>query len=341
MKRSLALLFGGLAFAGWAVARVTRPRFSFDGKVCLITGGSRGLGLVLARNICAEGGRVAIVARDENELTHAREDLAGRGGDVLSIACDLTEPSQIEAAVRRVVERFGGIDVVINNAGIIEVGPLDHMTREDYERAMKIHFWAPYHVIMSALPHLRRRVESRIVNIASIGGRIAVPHLAAYSASKFALVGLSDAFRAELARDNIQVTTVTPGMMRTGSHVNAKFKGQHAAEYSWFALAAVLPLISVRAERAAERILNACRAGVPALTLPISARGGVAVAAVFPNTTARMLKLVNRMLPSATGSEGDESRAGADVGGEAQVLNWVTRNVDRATTRNNEGGARP
>lgn len=336
MKRSLPLALGAVVLAGWAVARARHLRFTFDQKVCLITGGSRGLGLVLARQICNAGGRVAILARDQEELARAREDLAARGGNVLPVTCDVTERVQIEAAVRQVADQFGGIDVVINNAGIIEVGPLEHMAREDYERAMNIHFWAPFHVIMAALPHLRQRAESRIVNIASIGGRLAVPHLAAYSASKFALVGLSDAFRAELARDNIQVTTVTPGMMRTGSHIQAKFKGRHAAEYSWFAVSASLPLISMSAERAATKILNACRAGVPTLALPISTRAAIIADAVFPNTTARLMKLANRMLPGATGSEGDALRAGAEVRPMAAIPSWLTRNVDRATARNNE-----
>ena len=130
--------------------------------------------------------------------------------------------------------------------GIIEVGPLEHMQRADFERAMNLHFWAPFNLIRQAIPHFRRRGEGRIVNIASIGGKMAVPHLAPYCASKFALVGLSDALRTELARDNIHVTTVTPGLMRTGSQGNAKFKGDQLAEYTWFSLSTALPLASIR-----------------------------------------------------------------------------------------------
>src|SRR5260370_40570175 len=107
----------------------------------------------------------------------------------------------------------------------------------------------------------------RIVNISSIGGKIAVPDLEPSSASKFALTGFSDGIRAELVRDNIYVTTVAPGMMRTGSHMNARFKGRHDSEFAWFAVSAGAPLISMNAERAARKILAACRRGQPSLTL--------------------------------------------------------------------------
>src|SRR5207237_2451271 len=179
---------------------------------------------------------------------------------------------QIHLAVRQTIDRFGKIDILINNAGVIEVGPLEHMAREDFERAMGVHFWAPFELTMQVVPEMRTWGGGRIVNISSIGGKIAVPHMASYSASKFALTGLSDAVRAELARDNIHVTTVAPGMMRTGSHVNAKFKGKHDNEFAWFAASAGAPLISMNADRAARKILAACRRAQPSLTLTFAAR---------------------------------------------------------------------
>jgi NAD(P)-dependent dehydrogenase (short-subunit alcohol dehydrogenase family) len=315
MKRSLILTLGGLALAGCLISRTTRRTCSFAGKVILITGGSRGLGLVLARQLCAEGARVALLARDPDELARARDELTQRGGEVLTISCDLLEREQIDAAVHKVVEHFGGLDVVINNAGIIEVGPLDHMQRRDFERAMNLHFWAPFDLIMQALPHLRRRGGGRIVNIASIGGRMAVPHLAPYCASKFALVGLSDALRAELARDRIHVTTVTPGPMRTGSEGNARFKGDHLAEYTWFSLSTALPFSSIKAEQAAAQIISACRRGLPSLTIPLAARASVLGNALFPNTAGSLLKMINTvMLPPPSGPDGDSARSGLELG---------------------------
>jgi len=288
-------------------------RFSYRDKVALITGGSRGLGLEIASQICAHGGRVAILARDADELARAKADLASRGGDVLPIQCDLLDAAQIQSAIQQTLERFGKIDILINNAGIIEVGPLEHMKVEDFDRAMRLHFWAPFVLIMQIVPQMRERGGGRIVNISSIGGKIAVPHMAPYSASKFVLTGFSDAIRAELARDNIYVTTVTPGMMRTGSQVHAKFKGDHEAEYKWFDLASKLPFASISAERAARKILAACRRGRPALVMPLSAYFVIAANALFPNVTARVMKMVNGFLPSPVGQTGDEARSGATL----------------------------
>ena len=308
--------------------------FDLSGRVAIVTGGSRGLGLVLARQTCARGGNVAIIARDPDELLRAKTDLVPRGGKVLTVECDLLDAGQTQLAVRKIIDRFGKIDVLINNAGIIEVGPLEHMTPEDFDRAMRLHFWAPFELISQIVPEMRIWGGGRIVNISSIGGKIAVPHMAPYSASKFALTGLSDALRAELARDNIYVTTVAPGMMRTGSHVNAKFKGKHDSEFAWFAAAAGAPLLSMNANRAARKILAACRRGQPSLTLTFAARLQVVANALFPNLTGYAMQLANRFLPESSGVEGNPSRSGYEV--RHLIPDWLMRAADKATTRNNQ-----
>jgi len=252
----------------------------------------------------------------------------------MTIQCDLLDSEQIQAAVRRVIDRFGKIDILINNAGIIEVGPLEHLMREDFERAIRLHFWAPFELISQIVPEMRIWGGGRIVNISSIGGKVAVPHMASYSASKFALTGFSDAIRAELARDNIHVTTVAPGLMRTGSHVNAKFKGRHDDEFAWFAASAGAPLISMNADRAARKILAACRRGQPSLTLTFAARKIVLGNALFPNLTGYLMKFVNRLLPGTGGEQGNESRAGSEV--PRRTPGWMTKLADRATQKNNE-----
>jgi short-subunit dehydrogenase len=199
---------------------------------------------------------------------------------------------------------------------------------------MRLHFWAPFELISQVVPEMRIWGAGRIVNISSIGGKIAVPHMASYSASKFALTGLSDALRVELARDNIHVTTVAPGMMRTGSHVNAKFKGRHDNEFAWFAASAGAPLISMNANRAARKILAACRRGQPSLTLTFVARVAILGNALFPNLTGYLMKLVNRLLPGAGGEEGNKSRGGSQL--RRRMPEWLTRLADRATKENNE-----
>jgi NAD(P)-dependent dehydrogenase (short-subunit alcohol dehydrogenase family) len=334
MKPSHVALFAGLALGAWALARNSRSRFSFARKVVLISGGSRGLGLVMARQLAHEGAHISLLARDLDELVRAKNDLASRGAEVLTVQCDLTNRAQIASAVETVIAHFGGIDVLINNAGVIEVGPLAHMTREDFERSLAIHFWAPYELTMRVRPQMAERGGGRIVNISSVGGKIAVPHLAPYVAGKFALTGFSDSTRAELAAENIYVTTVAPGMMRTGSHVNARFKGNHAAEFAWFSFSNGLPLLSMSAERAAAKIIAACRRGQSSLTLTFGARLAIAGNAIAPSLTGSAMKLVNRFLPSATTEDGDELRTGWQS--RQRRANVFTRHLDQATARNNE-----
>ena len=340
MTLRVLLFAGAILLVLWLISRAIRTAwYRLRGRVVVISGGSRGLGLVLARYVCARGGNVALIARDPEELARAKADLAPHGSVVLTIECDLLDSEQIRSAVRRIIDRFGKIDILVNNAGIIEVGPLEHMRPEDFDRAMRLHFWAPLELISQIVPEMRIWGGGRIVNISSIGGKIAVPHMASYSASKFALTGLSDAVRAELARDNIHVTTVAPGMMRTGSHVNAKFKGKHDKEFAWFAASAGAPLLSMNANRAARKILAACRRGQPSLILTFAARAAILGNALFPNLTGYAMKFANRLLPGPGGEEGNKSRAGSQL--RRLPPEWLTRRADRATEKSNEVGRKP
>lgn len=305
----LLALGGGAAIL--AIARRGRPMTSFDfhDRVVVITGGSRGLGFVLAQRFAAEGARLALLARDEATLASAAALTAG-GAAVLTLPCDVGDKEEIAGAIARVVAHYGRLDVLINNAGIIQAGPLANMREDDFANALNVHFWGAFHAINAALPALRQQEESRIVNIASIGGRVAVPHLAPYSASKFALVGLSDALRTELAQDKVRVTTVSPGLMRTGSPPNALFKGQRQAEYRWFALLDASPLAAIDAGRAADQIVVACRAGQPELTISWQARAASLANVLFPNLIARLLNGVAVLLPKAAAQGGDMAQPG-------------------------------
>src|SRR5215208_741569 len=238
-------------FAGSRALR-NRHAIEFRDRVVVISGGSRGLGLIMARRFAAEGARLVLLARDPEELDRARAQLPPEV-EVMTIRCDIRRRADVRAAMAKVLEKWAAVDVLINNAGVIQVGPLEHMTHEDFENAMATHFWGPLHLMFEVVPAMRRRGFGRIVNVTSIGGRVAVPHLAPYCASKFALVGLSDAVRTELQQYGIRVTTVTPGLMRTGSPVNAEMKGRHEAEYAWFAISDSLPGLTASAERAAQQ----------------------------------------------------------------------------------------
>jgi NAD(P)-dependent dehydrogenase (short-subunit alcohol dehydrogenase family) len=308
----LTLVAAGLAAGLGLRAARTRCAYRFNGKTVVITGGSRGLGLVLARQLAADGARIALIARDVTELRKAADDIHNHepSAEVLIVAADVRERDDVERAVTQTIDRYGRIDVLINNAGIIQVGPVDHMKLSDFDDAMNTHFWGPLFMMLAVLPHMRHEGSGRIVNISSIGGRIAVPHLVPYSASKFALAGLSDGLRAELARENIVVTTVCPGLMRTGSPMNATFKGQRAREYSWFAVSSSLPVTTISAESAARQILDACRRGEAELVISVQAKLALLARTLAPELFADAIALVNRLLPRANGPDGDVAQPG-------------------------------
>ena len=169
-----------------------RRRIDFRGRTVVISGASRGLGLELARRFAREGAQVALLAREQDELRNVANEFLARGGAATVLECDVRKPEEVKKAVAEILERHGGIDVLINNAGIIQVGPMEHMKREDFIDAMDVHFWGPLYLMQEIIPHMKKRGGGRIVNITSIGGKVAVPHLLPYVASKFALVGLSE-----------------------------------------------------------------------------------------------------------------------------------------------------
>jgi NAD(P)-dependent dehydrogenase (short-subunit alcohol dehydrogenase family) len=241
---------------------------------------------------------------------------------------------QVQQFVEAVRQKWGVIDVLVNNAGIIQAGPYDCMTLEDYQAAMETHFWGPLYMIAAALPYMRWPGSGRIVNVASIGGEISVPHLLPYCASKFALVGLSEGLRSELLRKGIKVTTVCPGLMRTGSPRNALFKGQHRKEYAWFSISGSLPLMSINSRRAARQIARAAQRGRPYLAISLPAKAGIRLSGLFPNMTSHLLGLFARCLPTS-GGVGTQNKLG-----KQSFSRWspslLTGLTERAARRNNE-----
>jgi short-subunit dehydrogenase len=337
-SRSNRTFLSGVLLASAAIAllrKVNKPApYDFYGKTALITGGSRGLGLLMARELAGLGAKVAILARDSDELNRAEADLRQLGGQVLAIPCDVTDPRQVEDAVSKTRENLGPINVLINNAGWIAVSPMDTLTVEDYRHSLDIHFWASLYTTLAVLPEMRTRKEGRIVNISSIGGKISVPHLLAYSTGKFALAGFSEGLRSEALRDNVYVTTVYPGLMRTGSPRNATFKGKHRAEYTWFSISAALPPGSINAERAAQQVVRACEYGQSELIISVPAKLAIKFHQLFPGVSAAVLGLANRMLPS-TGGIGSRAALGKDSFSAASP-SWLTALNEKAAARNNE-----
>jgi NAD(P)-dependent dehydrogenase (short-subunit alcohol dehydrogenase family) len=289
-----------------AAAYALKPRSTRrPGQIVLITGGSRGLGLALAERYGRSGAKLILAARDVEELTAARRTLLDHEAvqspdDVLLIPADLTDPAQAITLIDHAIGHFGRIDILINNAGIIEVGPVENQPIDAYRRAMTSNFFAALHTTHAALPHLLRRNPIRgdaaIVNIASIGGKFAMPHMLPYVASKFARVGFSEGLHAELRHKGIRVTTVCPGLMRTGGEAHADYTGQTKKEQRWFTLAARTPILATSVRHAANKIYNAVAAGRAEITIPPQAWLAARISGLAPETTQYLASLANHLL---------------------------------------------
>jgi len=305
-KRLLPIAGGFGAALAVREAIGTAREVDLNGQVALITGGSRGLGLALARELADQGCRLAICARDEDELMRAGKDLEQRGAEVLAVRCDVADQADVGRMVAAVEAEFGQVDVLICNAGVMQVGQVDSMELEDFRQAMDIMYWGALYPILAVLPAMRARKRGRIAVITSIAGKISVPRMLPYSPAKSAAIGLAEGLRAELASDGITVTTIVPGLMRTGSYLNAYFSGDEEGRethYRLFTPLSNLPLITASTDGAARAFVRAIRRGAVEHIYPpqyglVSRLHGIA-----PALTIQTLSVADRLLPASGDSE--------------------------------------
>lgn len=312
----LGLRFAPRAFRQW------RRRNALQQQVVLITGSSRGLGLALAEAFARQGARVILCARRAKPLELARQQLAAQGADVLALPCDVRDCDQVQHLIEQGIAHFGRIDILVNNAGIITVGPIHTMTLDDYRASMDTMFWGTVYTTLAVLPSMRAQGRGKIVNITSIGGKVSVPHLLPYSCAKFAVLGFSEGLHAELAAEGIDVTTIVPGLMRTGSHLHAAMKGQRQQEYMLFGLLATLPFTATRTAHAARRIVSATKLGAAEIIITPQAQLISWLHGLFPATTTRLFGLVDRTLPQAD-ERASESLSGRDS--RSLLGAWLTQ----------------
>jgi meso-butanediol dehydrogenase / (S,S)-butanediol dehydrogenase / diacetyl reductase len=202
-----------------------------DGKVALVTGGGRGIGWGIALALAAEGADIAVIDTDlvDNEYNQygvvevggyqaAQKvvgEIQGLGRKAIAIQADVTKWEQVEAMVQRTVEELGGIDISVHNAGVINVVSVEEMTEAAYELVMDVNVKGVFLCCKAVIPQMKKQGGGKIINTASIGGKNGFATLAHYCASKFAVVGFTNCLAKEVARDNITVNAICPGIVRT------------------------------------------------------------------------------------------------------------------------------
>ncbi|MET9089552.1 SDR family NAD(P)-dependent oxidoreductase [Streptomyces sp. NPDC004237] len=271
-----------------------------DGLSALVTGGSRGLGLLMAARLVRRGYRVTVLARDADELDRAVAWILDRTGrSARPMVCDVRDEAAVTAALRQAAQQTDGLDLVIANAGVIQVGPAETAGTQAFRDAMETIFDGTLHTALAALPYLRRSAAGgRLGLVGSVGGLLAVPHLVPYSCAKAAVRALGEGLQEETAGSAVSVTTVHPGLMRTGSHLQAEFGGRSEAEFAWFSALAGMPLLSMDAERAAVKIVRAVERRRTRLVLTPAARTASLAHAVVPSLVTRANGLAARVLPA-------------------------------------------
>jgi len=329
-EQLLARLLLGAAAATGAMLLARRAlanRRELRGKVVVVCGGSRGLGRALAHELVRQGARVAICGRSAESLEQTRVWLQSFGRPVMAEVCDLRQREQTASFLARVEQQLGPIDVLIANAATIDVAPIEALGVEDFDAALREILGSAMHAALAVLPAMQARGRGNLTFIASIGGKLAVPHLAPYSTAKFAVIGFAEALSAELAKDGVRVLTVTPGLMRTGSHLHATFRGNAARELGWFGASATAPLLSIDADRAARRIVSAIDRGDRYLTFTPAAYVGAWLHDAAPNVWAHIAAIAARLLPRAPeGERRSGKREGVELlDGSSLLLRYLAK----------------
>jgi short-subunit dehydrogenase len=255
---------------------------------------------------------VVLVARDEQELLNGRAHLQKDFPEarIFLSVCGITNHEELRMSIEESIAVTGGLDMLINNAGAITVGTFAAMEMIDFEAQMKLHLYAAIDAIQLLVPHFKSRGGGRIVNVCSIGGKAGVPHMSPYDASKFALAGFAQGVSGELALNKIHMTTVFPSVMRTGSPIQAVFKGDHSKEFKLFETLDNMPVLSLSAHKAAMKVLDAAAAGRSEAILGAAGKARVLMGALFPELTHFMMKLAIQRLPDGVSKE---RRTGADI----------------------------
>lgn len=310
-------ILGVLAGLGGRAALAARRsrRIDLRGRVVVVTGGGRGLGFAISRAFLKHGCKLAICGRDGEEVAKAVASFSRGGADVFGTVCDASEPTQVDAFIAGVIDRFGAIDVLVNNAGQCFVGPAVDLRPEDVEAALRNIFWVHFYPTAAVLAHMRSRGFGRIVNITSIGGKVPIPHQAAYAVGKYAATGWSETLAVELAKEGVLVSTITPPPLKDGAPLHVHFGGDEEAEFQWFTRMLTAPWSATDADRTARAVVDAAMHGDPERAISATSWLLQRLQGLAPGVMTRLLALADRRMPPPPGPTAAMSsmRVGAEV----------------------------
>ncbi|MEL7085357.1 MAG: SDR family oxidoreductase [Cyanobacteria bacterium P01_A01_bin.3] len=233
-------------------------------KVALITGASAGIGRATAFAFASQGFALVLAARTSDPLTETAIALEKKHNcDVLPIPTDVSDPEQVNVLVEKAIARFDRIDLLINNAGICASGPFVDTSLEQWQQVMNVNFWGYVHTIRAVLPHMLARKQGQIVNVGSFGGKMPLPAMTAYCASKYAVTGLTETLRLEVESQGVQIVGVHPGVVTTEFLERAVFVGADGAadRYRQQMETTLSSAVSQTPEEIAKAIADACRTG--------------------------------------------------------------------------------
>lgn len=191
----------------------------------LITGASQGAGKATALTFAAQGWDVVLAARNPERLSAVAKEIQGMGRQALAIPTDVGSAEQVAILIEKALAAFGSVDVLVNNAGICLTGPMVNTTLEDWHQILNTNLWGSIHTIQAILPAMQQQGHGTIINVGSFGGKMPLPHMTAYCTSKYALTGLTETLRLELASQNIHVGIVHPGVINSDFLERAQFRG--------------------------------------------------------------------------------------------------------------------
>lgn len=313
MMRLMGLLTAGLTLA--LVVKRRMRRIELEGKVVIVTGGGRGLGYAIAQQFAARGCRLAICGRDAATIAAAVRMLRGQGAEIIGSSCDVSDAQAVQTFVRRVVDHYGTVDVLVNNAGQCFVGAATQHQANDFADALQNIFWTQYHPTMAVLPHMREQRSGRIANVTSIGGKVPIPHQSAYSVAKYAATGWSETITTEFTNDGIRVSTITPPPIKNGAALYVHFLGRLEDEFKWFTKTLTSPLTSITADRTARVVMDAVRYGDPERAVSPFSWLAIRAHGLLPNLTLPLLAMGERLLMPKVDAPSQTSphRMGADV----------------------------